>query len=67
MTDKLTTKTKADLFKMLAEAVLNTPGATRVDPTKDAQPTIEPKAKPAKKGLAKVRSGASSSRKRRSR
>jgi hypothetical protein len=67
MTDKSTIKTKADLFKMLAEAVLNTPGATRIDSTVNAHPTNKPKAKPVKKGLAKVRSEASSGRKRRSR
>jgi hypothetical protein len=35
MGDK-TTQNKADLLKMLAEAVLNTPGASRVEPVVDA-------------------------------
>jgi hypothetical protein len=38
-----TTKEKADLLKMLAEAVRNTPGAVQVGPTHDTTPERKPK------------------------
>jgi hypothetical protein len=65
MSDKTTQAkpTKADLRKMLAEAVLNTPGATQLKPVHDA--LSEPRAsKPlAPKGVGKTkRAGASSTR-----
>jgi hypothetical protein len=56
-------KTKADLLKMLAEAVLNTPGATQVS-VRDEQPTPEIKTSPVRKRVAKIKRVASPSRKR---
>jgi hypothetical protein len=63
MSDKAT---KTDLFRMLADAVRNTPGAIPIEPVRDAQP--EPKSKKGSepKRVAKIKSiRASSSRKRR--
>jgi len=42
-----TTQNKADLLKMLTEAVLNTPGASRVGPVMDApaEPPVRTAAK----------------------
>lgn len=57
MSDKTT---KADLLKMLAEAVLNTPGATQL-PIRDAQPAPEVKPKPVKKRPAKIKKPKASS------
>jgi hypothetical protein len=63
MSDKSTTKAKADLLAMLAQAVLNTPGATPI-PIGDVRPAPELKTRPAKKRLAKIKKArASSSRK----
>jgi len=38
MNDKAARAAKADLFKMLAEAVRNTPGARPIESTGDVQP-----------------------------
>jgi hypothetical protein len=55
MRDK-TTNTKADLLKMLAEAVLNTPGATPVE-IRDAQPELKRARRSAPKRTVKIKSG----------
>jgi len=58
MSDK-TTKTKADLLKMLAEAVRNTQpqpaSATQPEPTRDTQPELKRKTRPAGKRTAKIK------------
>jgi len=55
--------TKADLRKMLAEAVLNTPGATQLKPVHDAlsEPLASKALAPKRMGKIK-RAGASSAR-----
>jgi hypothetical protein len=55
MSDKGTKTTKADLLKMLTEAVRNTPGATPIEPVRDAQPELNRKTRPAPKRKAKTR------------
>ena len=45
MNDKSNTKTKADLYAMLAEAVRNTQPQPQPEPVRDAQPTRRPNAK----------------------
>jgi hypothetical protein len=70
MSDKSAKATKADLFKMLAEAVRNTPGATPIEPIGDVQPApaAKPKTRPAPKRVAKKKNvRASSVRKQRRR
>jgi hypothetical protein len=62
MTDNQTKPTKTELRKMLAEAVLNTPGATQLQPVRDPPP--KPNKRAEMKPLGKTRrAGASSSRK----
>ena len=66
MSDKSAKATKADLFKMLAEAVRNTP----IEPIADVQPApaAKPKTRPAPKRVAKKKNvRASSVRKQRRR
>jgi hypothetical protein len=66
MSDKTAKTTKADLLKMLAEAVLNTPGATQIEPVEEAPPEPTRKRQSTPKRVAKsVR--ASTSRKQRRR
>jgi len=65
MGDKMT-QNKADLLKMLAEAVLNTPGASRVEPFVDVEPELKRKSESAPKRVAKItRTRATSVRKKR--
>jgi hypothetical protein len=64
MTDNQAKPTKADLRKMLAEAVLNTPGATQLQPVRDPPPKPKPNKRAEMKPLGKTRrAGASSSHK----
>ena len=65
MSDKTIQKqTKADLRKMLAEAVLNTPGATQLEPFRDPPSEPKPNKGSASKRVAKTkRAPVSSSRK----
>ncbi len=65
MSDKTTPKqTKADLRKMLAEAVLNTPGATQLEPLRDPPSEPKPNKQSASKRVARTKQApASSSRK----
>jgi len=63
-----TTKTKAELAKMLAAAVLNTPGARRLDePVGDAPPEQTGKRGAAPKRAAKIKSVRASSGRKQSR
>ncbi|WP_407153978.1 hypothetical protein [Bradyrhizobium sp. STM 3557] len=66
MSDKTTPAkpTKAELRKMLEEAVLNTPGATQLKPVRDAlsEPMASKPLGPKRVGKSK-RAGASSTRK----
>jgi hypothetical protein len=68
MSDKTAKATKADLMKMLAEAVLNTPGATRLEPADTApiEPTRKKQSAPKRVTKTKI-DRASSSRKQRRR
>lgn len=45
MNDKTKKTTKADLFKMLSEAVRNTPGAIPIEPARNVQPELKSKPK----------------------
>ena len=58
MSDK-TTKTKAELLEMLAQAVRNTQpqpiSAPQPEPARDAQPQLKQKARPAPKRAAKIK------------
>jgi hypothetical protein len=49
MSEKPRQTTKNDLFKMLADAVRNTPGAVPIEPKVDAQPEPRPNAQKAKR------------------
>ena len=61
MGDK-TTQTKADLIKMLTEAVLNTPGASRMEPVIDApQEAPMRKSQSAPKRVGKIKGARSAS------
>ena len=66
MIDKTTQtqkQTKADLRKMLADAVLNTPGATPLEPVRDAPSKPQPNQRSGMKRPGKTkRAGVSSSR-----
>jgi hypothetical protein len=53
MNEKTTKNTKAELLKMLTDAVLNTPGSSRIEPVVDA-PT-KPKRGSAPKRVAKIK------------
>ena len=64
MSDK---QTKAELLKMLAEAVRNTQpqppiGATQPDPIRDAQPTLKHKTVPAPKRTTKAKNARTSAK-----
>jgi hypothetical protein len=64
MTVNQTKPTKAELRKMLAEAVLNTPGAIQLQPVRDPPSKPKPNKRGGMKPLGKSRrAGASSSRK----
>ena len=56
-------QTKDDLRRMLAEAVLNTPGASRLEQVHEAAAERKPTKASAPKHAVKKRAGASSSRK----
>jgi len=53
MSEKTTKATKADLLRMLAEAVRNTPGATELEPIREAQPGLKRKGRTAPNRVAK--------------
>jgi hypothetical protein len=57
MSDKSNTKTKADLYAMLAEAVRNTQPQPQPEPVRDVQPAPKRKtrARPAPKRTAKIK------------
>jgi len=71
MSEKMTTKTKADLLKMLAEAVRNTqpqPVGTQPEPVRDAPSAPKPNTRPPSKPTGKTKkTRASVSRKQRRR
>jgi hypothetical protein len=51
-----TTNTKAELLKMLADAVRNTPGATQIETIPDDQPELKRDKSSAPKRTAKIKS-----------
>jgi hypothetical protein len=53
MSEKQPVPTKDELRRMLAQAVLNTPGASRLEPVREAKTRLVPEAAP--KGAAKSR------------
>jgi hypothetical protein len=57
MSDKSNTKTKADLYAMLAEAVRNTQPQPQPEPIRDVQPAPKRKTqtRPAPKRTAKIK------------
>jgi hypothetical protein len=61
MSDKATKTTKADLLKMLAEAVRNTTGATPIEPIRDVRPELKSKTESQPKRTAKAKSVRTSS------